>query len=155
MSRFLLDTGMLLGFLRAAEWAERARTKFDLGGETTIVFTSVICVGELLALAEKNGWGKNKRSRLEEVLSNFPVLDINNQGTLHAFALIDAWTHGREVNAPGQVLPPKPAISMKQNDLWIAATAHECQATLLSTDKDFDHLDGIWLKFHYVDQKKP
>ena len=29
---------------------------------------------------------------------------------------------------------------MTQNDLWIAATAHVSRTTLLSTDKDFDHL---------------
>ena len=42
---------------------------------------------------------------------------------------------------------------MTQNDLWIAATAHESQATLLSLDKDFEHLKETWLKFHYVDQE--
>ena len=40
---------------------------------------------------------------------------------------------------------------MGKNDIWIAATAHASKATLLSTDKDFDHLDGVWLKRLYVD----
>lgn len=153
MNRFLLDTGMLLGFIRGAEWARRAREEFNLGAQEAIVFTSTVCVGELLALAEKFGWGKNKRSRLEEVLSKFPVLDINNEGTLHAYALIDAWTHGHKVGAPNQTSPPKPATPMGQNDLWVAATVHESQAALLTTDKDFAHLDGVWIRFHYVDQK--
>lgn len=154
MSRFLLDTGMLLGFTRGAEWAKRTREEFNLGSRETIVFTSIVCIGELLALAEKFGWGKNKRSRLEKVLNEFPALDINDEGTLRAYALIDAWTHGGRVDSPGQVPPPKPAIPMKQNDLWIAATSHESQATLLSTDKDFEHLNKIWLSFHYVDQEQ-
>jgi tRNA(fMet)-specific endonuclease VapC len=29
---------------------------------------------------------------------------------------------------------------MGKNDLWIAATAHVYEATLLTTDNDFDHL---------------
>ena len=43
---------------------------------------------------------------------------------------------------------------MTQNDLWIAATAHETRATLLSTDKDFDHLNRVWIRFAYVDQSR-
>jgi len=34
---------------------------------------------------------------------------------------------------------------MGKNDLWIAATAHVTGATLLTTDKDFDHLDPQFL----------
>ena len=153
-NRFLLDTGMLLGFIREAPWALRVRTQCDLGNEETMVFTSVICQGELRALAEKFGWGKDKRIQLEDVLNNFPTLDINKQPILNAYALIDAWTHGKSVVSPRQTPPPKPAVPMKQNDLWIAATVHESKATLLSTDKDFDHLHGVWISFVYVDQER-
>ena len=59
-SRYLLDTGVLLGFIREAEWAGRAREEYNLGDRETIVFTSTVCVGELLALAEKFGWGETK-----------------------------------------------------------------------------------------------
>lgn len=153
-NRFLLDTGMLLGFIREAPWALRVRTQCDLGNEETMVFTSVICQGELRALAEKFGWGKDKRIQLEDVLNKFPTLDINKQPILNAYALIDAWTHGKTVVSPRQTPPPKPAVPMKQNDLWIAATVHESKATLLSTDKDFDHLNGVWISFVYVDQER-
>ncbi len=150
--RFLLDTGMLLGFVRNTPWALRVRTEFNLGNKETMVFTSVVCQGELLALAEKRGWGEGRRDQLDQVLHGFPALDINKQPILRAYALIDAWTHGNSVVSPGQTPPPKPAVPMKQNDLWIAATAHESKATLLSTDKDFEHLNDVWIKFVYVDQ---
>ena len=65
-----------------------------------MVFTSVICQGELRAIAEKRGWGKDKRTKLEEVLNKFPTLDINKQPILNAYALIDAWTHGKTVASP-------------------------------------------------------
>ena len=151
-NRFLLDTGMLLGFSREAHWALRVHKEFDLGNRETMVFTSVVCQGELLALAEKRGWGEGRRDQLDQVLQGFPSLDINRQPILRAYALIDAWTHGKPVISPGQVPPPTPAVPMKQNDLWIAATAHESKATLLSTDKDFEHLNDVWIKFVYVDQ---
>ena len=40
---------------------------------------------------------------------------------------------------------------MGKNDLWIAATAHASGAVLVTTDKDFDHLHGIWLNREFVD----
>ena len=78
--RYLLDTGTLLGFVREAPWAIRARKMFNRGDRETMVFTSIICRGELLALAEKNGWGRNKRLRLEHVLEDFPTVDIKQEG---------------------------------------------------------------------------
>ena len=152
MTQFLLDTNLLLGFTRTAPWAIRAREKFDLGSPETMVFTSVICRGEILALAEKNGWGARKRTRLEEVLDNIPTLGINKPTILAAYAQIDAWTHGTVLNSPHKMPAPKPAVSMSQNDLWIAATAHASGATLLSTDTDFRHLHGIWFPFIEVPQ---
>ena len=154
MKRFLLDTGMLLGFVRGAPWALWARSNFSLGDQTTMVFTSIICRGELLALAEKRGWEEKKRGRLEEVLDEFPTIDINQKSILNAYALIDAWTHGKYLDSTEHDFPPpKPAVSMSKNDLWIAATAYASNATLLSTDKDFAHLHDKWINFVYIDPK--
>ncbi len=154
MKRFLLDTGMLLGFVREAPWALWARSKFSLGDQETMVFTSIICQAELLALAEKRGWGEKKRGRLEEVLDEFPTLDINQKSILNAYALIDAWTHGKHLNSPEHTFPPpKPAVPMGKNDLWIAATAYASNSVLLSTDKDFAHLHDEWINYVYVDPK--
>ena len=153
MKRFLLDTNLLLGFVRQAPWAIEARAKFSLGAHDAVVFTSVVCRGEPLALAEKNGWGSTKRTSLEDVLSRVPTLDIGNERVLDTYARIDAWTHGNPVSSPRNTPPPKPAEPMTQNDLWIAATAHASGAALLSTDKDFAHLDDVWLDFVWIDQK--
>ena len=152
MKRYLLDTNLLLGFTRGADWAKWAYKEFDLGAETTMVFTSVICRGELLALAEKNGWGEAKRKSLVEVLNRFPTVDLNKDAILNHYAALDTWTHGRKLADPTRPDPPKPAMSMKQNDLWIAATAVATGATLVTTDKDFDHLNGLWLDRVLVDQ---
>lgn len=152
MKRYLLDTNLLLGFTRSADWAQWAYKEFDLGAETTMVFTSVICRGELLALAEKNGWGEAKRKSLVEVLNRFPTVDLNKDTILNHYAALDTWTHGRTLVDTTRPDPPKPAVSMKQNDLWIAATAVATGATLMTTDKDFDHLNGLWLERVLVDQ---
>ena len=153
MRRFLLDTNILLGLTRKAPWARRAYNQFDLDAPAVISFTSVVCIGEILAIAEKRGWGGKTRTDLERVLRQLPVHPIKDSAILNAYALIDAWTQGTPVASPAKAPPPKPAVPMSKNDLWIAATAHASGAVLLSTDGDFKHLGGVWLKYECVDQK--
>lgn len=156
MRYFLLDTGILLGLARKAPWARQALERLPLNDQETAAVTSVICQGEILALAEKFGWGEKKRWWLENVLNRLPVLDINRNSILSAYARIDSWTHGNPVRSAGAILPPPiPAVPMKQNDLWIAATAHVTDAALVSTDKDFNHLANVWISFIHVDQSNP
>jgi predicted nucleic acid-binding protein len=79
-------------------------------------------------------------------------VDLNKDAILNHYAALDTWTHGRTLGDTKRPDPPKPAMSMKQNDLWIAATAVATGATLVTTDKDFDHLNGLWLERVLVDQ---
>lgn len=151
MKLFLLDTGIILGFVRGAPWATRIYAEHDLRNTETIAVMSIVCKGELLALAEKKGWGETKRIKLARTLNRVPTLDINKNPILNAYALIDAWTHGKPVASPRNAPPPKPARPMGKNDLWIAATAHASDAVLLTTDTDFDHLDDVWFKRIYID----
>ena len=46
-------------------------------------------------------------------------------------------------------------IKIGDNDTWIAATAAATGALLLTTDKDFDPLDGRFLRRHYIEPKLP
>lgn len=39
---------------------------------------------------------------------------------------------------------------MGKNDLWIAATASVLNLELLTTDSDFDHLGGKYLKLNKI-----
>jgi len=39
---------------------------------------------------------------------------------------------------------------MGKNDLWITATAHVTNATLLTMDKDFQHLKDVYLELENV-----
>lgn len=152
MGRFLLDTNMLLGFARKAPWAKSANVRHKLSDPNSMVVTSVICYGEMLALAEKFGWGAEKRDRLETMLKQLPTIDINHPRILESYARLDTWTHGKVVSSHPWT-PPKSAVPMSQNDLWIAATAHATGFTLLSTDTGFAHLNRIWITFIYIAQK--
>jgi predicted nucleic acid-binding protein len=44
---------------------------------------------------------------------------------------------------------------MNQNGLWIAAAAAATSATLLTTDGDFDHLDGSLVRCVWIDPSGP
>lgn len=155
MNRFLLDTNILLGLTRKAKWAKWAYDHYEMARQDCVVFTSVICKGELIALAEKRGWAAERRTTLENVLNEFPVAELNRPEILHAYAQIDAWTHGTMPQDASDLPPvPKPAVPMKQNDLWIAASARATKSKLLSTDRDFDHLKDGWLNVDWIDQAK-
>ena len=52
MTRFLLDTNLLLGFTREAPWAIRARAEFNLGDREMEVTNNV--EEELLQLRSRN-----------------------------------------------------------------------------------------------------
>lgn len=45
----------------------------------------------------------------------------------------------------------KSGRAMGKNDRWIAATAAATGATLLTTDRDFDHLTSLLLTRHWID----
>lgn len=149
---FLLDTGMLLGIIKQAPWAQRTRSECNLDDQRTVVTTSVVCHGEIMAISEKRKWGDRKRAQLTKLLNEVPAIDINRQPILNAYARIDTWTRGSSV-IDQKTPPPKPAVRMAKNDLWIAATAHVTNAALLSTDRGFEHLDSVWIEFIYVDQR--
>jgi len=63
---------------------------------------------------------------------------------MQAYAEIDAYSQG---NLPGKPLGLS-ARNMGKNDLWIAASAYVSKAGLVTTDGDFDHLNGSWITVH-------
>ena len=133
--RFLLDTGVLLGILKDAPWARRTRSDNHLDDSQTLITTSVVCHGEIMAISEKRQWGDKKHANLTQLLSEIPAVGIKQRPILNPS-------------------PPKPARKMNQNDMWIAATAHAIEAVLVSTDRDFEHLRDAWIDFVYVDQQE-
>ena len=73
---------------------------------------------------------------LDEILNSLIIADINSEDVIDRYAEIDAFSQGKLKDAP----LPMTTRNMGKNDLWIAATASVINATLLTTDKDFEHL---------------
>jgi tRNA(fMet)-specific endonuclease VapC len=123
--------------LRGNEVGKRLDARFGLLAAAATPLISAVSLGEARSLARQWSWGPDKIARLHAHLLRFVVVDIHKEPIIHRYAEID---HGSK--SVGRKMNP--------NDVWIAATAAATGATLLTTDKDFDHLDAsvvsrIWI----------
>lgn len=150
MEKFVLDTGIILGYARGAGFAQYVERKFGLFSPPNIPLISVVSKGEIYSLAVQFGWGAKKLESLEELLRKLPLVDINDERIIREYAAIDAYSLGRKAARP---LPAgQTGRKMGKNDLWIAATASVLKAKLLTTDNNFDHLDGVFVDVAFINQ---
>lgn len=151
MSTYLLDTGILVGYVRGAAYAEYVEESFGVTKPPNIALISVVSKGEVYSLAMQFGWDDPRKKQLEDLLNKIPFVDVSSDRIIRQYAEIDAFSQGKH---PLQKLPNGlSSRNMGKNDIWIAATASVINATLLTTDHDFDHLDGIYVKVAFIDQK--
>ncbi|MEM1214116.1 MAG: nucleotide-binding protein, partial [Bacteroidota bacterium] len=69
-----------------------------------------------------------------------------SEDILERYALIDTFSQGKLEERPSNLS----ARNMGKNDLWIAATASVLETTLLTTDKDFEHLHPHFLQLQII-----
>lgn len=151
MQKFVLDTGVVLGYIRAAGYAEYVEKKYAPFVPPNIPLISVVSKGEIYSLAKQFGWGSGKLKTLDELLRKLPTVDISHEQIIQRYAEIDAFSLGRNEARP--LRSGQTARVMGKNDLWIAATASVLNASLLAIDHDFDHLSSVFLEVIYIDQK--
>ena len=152
MNEYLLDTNLIFGVLTGKDWARKAFHKFQLDDVDSLIQTSIICEGEILTIAIRNKWQEEKLMKLRELLEQIPIINVDNREIAEAYSRIQSWSERKSKESPISSPPPKSSRTMGQNDLWIAATAYVYDATLLSSDKDFQHLKETWIKFEYISQ---
>jgi tRNA(fMet)-specific endonuclease VapC len=146
---YILDTNIIVHLIRASPLAEQLKTEYLIFDQPQRPLISVVTEGELEALALKNDWGKNKYKELYSYLEEFLNVDIRIKSIIRRYAEIDAFSQGKLKNR--RIVGS--ARNMGKNDLWIAATASVLDATLLTTDKDFDHLNNVFLNVVFLDPK--
>lgn len=142
MRRYLLDTGILVHYVRQSPLYFAIEAQEKLTAQDCIPFISVVTMGEILSFGIQKNWGQTKLQSLNNLFSKLVVLDVNSNDVklLETYAETDSYSKNK--------LPTNPlgrSITMGKNDLWIAATAKVANATLLTTDGDFDHLNGVYL----------
>jgi tRNA(fMet)-specific endonuclease VapC len=135
---YLLDTNILVHQVRRDAVGERIRKIYSPLLAEPRPLISFVTEGELRSLSFQLGWGNDKTEQAHFLLTYFQRATIETEEVLQAYALIDTFSE-------------RMGRSMGKNDLWIAATAHTTGATLLTTDKDFDHLDSVFLKREWID----
>ena len=144
---FLFDTNIILIYLREQLAKQVIETVYNPFNSTNRLIVSVVTIGELKAFSLKNKWGRAKIQKMELFLTKFAVVDIDKQDILNRYAEIDAFSQCR---LDGRI-SNFTARNMGKNDLWIAATASVLDATLLTTDNDFDHLQNEFLTVARID----
>lgn len=140
MPRYLLDTNILLHYIRGSELARRVEATYQL---TTLIapadapLVSIVSEGEIRALALEFGWGAPRVAFMNNFLAQLVIVPIARRDLVDAYALIS--DHCR-----------RGGVALSKNDLWIAATANVTRATLLTTDKDFDPLTPAFLDRDWI-----
>ena len=132
---YVLDTNILIHILTGSEKGVEAKAKTQENNPYLII--SIVTKAEIVSIAKQRKWGRRKLSTLDSLLDEFLVIPIDNDEIVAAYSEIDAYSQGKLAGKPlGQS-----SRNMGKNDLWIAATAYLTNATLLTTDNDFNHLD--------------
>jgi predicted nucleic acid-binding protein len=145
---FLFDTNIVLHYLKEDAVMRTIKSSFNPfapGNETWFCFATI---GELRSIALANQWGEKKRGKLEAFVLQFLIPDPRTEEIINRYAEIETYSQRRLPNVSPQPISPR---NMGKNDLWIAATASVLSATLLTTDKDFDHLDEVFLKLERIE----
>lgn len=135
---YLLDTNILVHFVRADDVWTRIRSLYPLFAIDPRPLISIVTAGEIRSLALQWNWRSQKLDQMEFALDYFDKMPIDDDPLVNAYALIDAHFQ-RQGRAFGK------------NDLWIAATAQALDARLLTADRDFDAMDPLFISRDWID----
>ena len=147
--RYLLDTNIILFYLKNATQSHWINENYDLFASNNQQIISVVTLGEIRALSLKNYWGIQRFKKLEALLPLFIIADIHSEDVIQRYAEIDAFSQNKLKDMPLK----NSARNMGKNDLWIAATASVSNARLMTSDNDFDHLEGTFIELITVGKR--
>ncbi len=143
---YILDTSVVLIYLRDKKTKIKIDEKYDPFNTVNIPILSVVTLGEIESLAIRNNWGEKRMKAVQVFFSKCLVTDINSKDVIKKYGEIDAFSQGKLEGKPLGMT----ARNMGKNDLWIAATASVTNSKLLTTDKDFYHLHESFLDLSII-----
>jgi tRNA(fMet)-specific endonuclease VapC len=148
---YFLDTNIIHYLLTEKLAVEQAvygdLRVFELPNDALI---SVVSLGEIASFGIRAKWTAKEQFLVDELLQKMIVTDIKAPEIIARYAEIDAFSRNKLAELPKGIKPHK----MGKNDLWIAATASVLNATLLTTDQDYLHLNGVYLAVETIPLKK-
>lgn len=145
--KYVLDTNILLAYLKENRIRQQVQENFQPFEEGNIPIASVVSLGEMESMALRNQWGAKRRHAVERLFDSCVVTDINTRDVIKRYGEIDAYSQGKLQTSP----PGMSSRNMGKNDLWIAATCSILNAKMITTDKDFLHLDKVFLDLEYIE----
>lgn len=138
---WLLDTGILLHWVRGSKAAEAIDAQFQLRAAGFRPLICEVSLGEIEAFARAERWSAEKRNKLKAIKKELVAVDISDARVIDAYADLSTLAKSNGW-----------AIFHDKNDLWIAAATRVAGATLLSTDtsafqplRDGNHLSVVLL----------
>jgi tRNA(fMet)-specific endonuclease VapC len=138
---YLLDTGVLLHWLRGGEVSRVIDGQFQLTTSRFRPLISEVTWGELEAFAMSAKWGDERKRKLTEVKSMLVLVDLSDDRIMKAYAEFSTLAKQQGM-----------AIFHDKNDLWIAACAKATGARVLTMDarafsplRNDGHLDAVIL----------
>jgi len=140
---FVFDTNVILYYLTKHTLADKLDEQLKPFDSSNFSIISIVTEAELKSLALQRNWGIKKTESLDKFMEQFLKVPIQSKDLIGAYSEIDNYSQGKSLSHEY----PKGFTSknMGKNDLWIAATAKVTNATILTNDNDFDHLNGIFV----------
>lgn len=142
--RILLDTGIVLNLIRKRPAGPWISETYQLGNRPKRPLTSRVTIGECLAFSRrsKNPWSKEKKDRLDELLRELPVVELDSGRVTELFADFSGYLFNS-----GQPLG-------NSHDIWIAACAVSIDAVVLTADRDFARFIHLGLRVERIDPEE-
>jgi tRNA(fMet)-specific endonuclease VapC len=143
---FVLDTNILIHAIKESSVFTALESEYSFFESTNSAFISSVTIGELYSFALQNKWGVKRWSKINLLLKKMKPIPVESENLIMSYAQIDAFSNG---NHPVFTLGMS-ARNMGKNDLWIAATTLFTKSTLITTDKDFNHLHNVFFKVNTI-----
>lgn len=145
---FVLDTNILIHWIRETPDVQEFLNRIGAFNRNNYMNISIVSVAELKTFAYRNNWGASKMSMLNRLVTALNPIAIDNQNIVDAYVEIDLYSQGKH---PHRSLPiGSSSRTMGKNDVWIAATTYFLNATLVTADADFLHLDNVFFNIESV-----
>lgn len=136
----LLDTNALVHLARQTQVGQTLMAELELATETPI-FLSGVTVGEVEFLGRLRNWQEKTIKRMTDQVRKSLVINLDFPGLPEAYADIQY-----EIK-----VVRKPAITNRDNDVWIAATARATSTCLVTSEKWFKQIGGTLIDLAYFD----
>jgi len=144
---YLLDTNIIIIYSRQNKLAEAIEKQLNLFSKENKLYVSIVTLGEIDAIIKKNNIGTSRQNKIKKLLDSIYKIGLEYTELISKYGDVDAYIQGKIKVAHVKFT----SRNMGKNDLWIAATGSHFNLKLLTADKDFAHLNKVYLEVEEVD----